>query len=188
MITHDAFLALSELDRAGGRMALDRLEQCCKPRLKHSFAACWKCLLDTRAAELIQGAEGSVASKLDPVDVSTVPVRRTVPPKPINLETSSSSYAKLRSYAGGDVDPSRTRRLVRTAGKHTNAAYRAVVEGKKARRTAVQTFAESLSPLDAADFWEDLQGLSAEQQADFSRQLSRSAPRGRRDGAPPSRS
>ena len=63
--------------------------------------------------------------------------------------------------------------------KMANPAYRAVVDGKKARRDHIQEYAATLSPIDRSDFWRGVMEMSDAEKATFASQLARRPHRGR---------
>jgi hypothetical protein len=182
VISHDATLIISELAQAGGKIDIDRLRRQCEARLTGCWAVSWDYLLDNDLVELANNEARSVASKLHSVVVYEVS------PNPKNLDlksvASSRSSTTLRSYAG-EVDPEMTRRFAASVSKHCNSAYRAVVDGKRPRRTPFQTFVETMTPIDTAEFWEEFLKLDETAQATYRCRISRLAAGSRRDRAPP---
>jgi hypothetical protein len=198
LIPHDATLVISEMARAGGRIDIDCLRRQCEPRLTNSFAISWNYLLDSGLVDSSEknGAD-SVATKLHPVVVDKVPPHEETSKKKVCLKSEVSKFnfveAKLRSFEATKLrsyeaaDPNLVLRFLASAteSKHTSAPYRAVIDGKKARRTPLQTFVETMTPIDAAAFWQAFLSLDETEQADYSRRISRLAIGGRRDRAPP---
>ena len=63
--------------------------------------------------------------------------------------------------------------------KMASPAYRAVVDGKKARRDFIQEYAATLSPIDRGDFWREVMEMSDAEKATLASQLARRPRRGR---------
>ena len=63
--------------------------------------------------------------------------------------------------------------------KMASPAYRAVVDGKKARRDFIQEYAATLSPIDRGDFWRGVMEMSDAEKATLASQLARRPHRGR---------
>jgi len=68
--------------------------------------------------------------------------------------------------------------LIARSVKHSNPAYRAVVDGKQPRRNPITEYARKLSRIDAADFWQAYGELSDDEQTRYSRSLASASRRG----------
>jgi hypothetical protein len=203
VIPHDATLIISEMVQAGGMIDIVRLRRQCEPRLTARWAVSWNYLLDSG---LVDSAEKhgaySVASKLNSVVGYKTPPLEKTSKKNIGLKSEASKLnlevklrnleaSKLRSYEASklrsyEADPETVRRFITsaTASKHTSAPYRAVIDGKKARRTPLQTLVETMTPIDAAAFWQAFLNLDETEQENYRRRISRLAIGSRRDRTP----
>jgi len=68
--------------------------------------------------------------------------------------------------------------IIARSVKHSNPAYRAVVDGKQPRRNPITEYARKLSRIDAADFWQAHGELSDDEQTAYSRRLASASRRG----------
>tara|TARA_Y100000593_G_C4271736_1_gene317736 strand:+ start:98 stop:613 length:516 start_codon:yes stop_codon:yes gene_type:complete len=68
--------------------------------------------------------------------------------------------------------------LIARSVKHSNPAYRAVVDGKQPRRDPMIEYTKRMSPIDVADFWEAYGKLSDDEQTAYRRSFASAASRG----------
>ena len=68
--------------------------------------------------------------------------------------------------------------LIARSVKHSNPAYRAVVDGKQPRRDPMIEYTKRMSPIDVADFWEAYGKLSDDEQTRYRRSFASAAGRG----------
>ena len=68
--------------------------------------------------------------------------------------------------------------LIARSVKHSNPAYRAVVDGKQPRRDPMIEYTKRMSPVDCADFWEAYGKLSDDEKTRYRRSFASAAGRG----------
>jgi hypothetical protein len=162
MLTHDATLVLYSLSQ-GGEQSVEQLEQVCGDRLAGTVSAALENLVEAELAQQLSDSKLYIAS------ISFKKLSSEAAPQN-NLKTSRSSLQKLPTVAAVQALVRRT-----TDRRNFHGNYQAVVDGKKARRCPIQTFAQGLSRLNQVDFFKEVQGLNDDQLDDLRRRLSRHA-------------
>ncbi len=156
-LSHDAFIFLSELKAAGGQASRELL---------------------TRAVE-----ERGIKD-VDKVIFELQEKRWLVAPYSCNEEqhrvtahSSKNSFFKPASHNSRN-----TKHLIVTASKWSNANYRAVVEGKKARFDPLHEYARRcISRQDWPQFWQAVREMTDAEQRDLRTRVARLLDRGSRD-------
>ncbi len=96
----------------------------------------------------------------------------------------ASDSASQSSASKGSLQPRASRsaevaQMLTRQVKMASPAYRAVVDGKKARRDFIQEYSATLSPIDRSDFWRGVMEMSDAEKATLASQLARRPHRGR---------
>ena len=92
---------------------------------------------------------------------------------------SQSSASQSTASQSSASQSTEVAALIAKQVKMANPAYRAVVDGKKARRDFIQEYAATLSPIDRPDFWRGVMEMSDAEKATLASQLARRPHRGR---------
>ena len=138
VLSHDAFLLISEINEADSPLTIDDLEWRVRKRLTDDFVQAWENLLDN----------GWVTTQLSVADKLQCEIKLTTK-KQISLINKLNKTDKLQeqlnvaSFIKRTVNP-----------RNFSAPYQAVVENKAPRNTPLKKFVEAMTPLDQADFWE----------------------------------
>ena len=163
MLSADGFLMLYELVEAGGELRRDELEKRLNGRLITTFVQAWDNLLDEEYLAQLHVASGLHDSiKLHPQ-------------KNIELQKKLNEIKKQQQL--------HVAAFVRQAtdSRFFSAPYQAVVAGKVARQTALNTYLAKMSPIDRADFWEAYMRSDEATQKSIDDRISRASARSRRN-------
>ena len=157
MIPHDAFLVFFALIELGGKAGIKKLTAAVdisvdRGRIKEYLEVLLR-------ESLIEASKSSYSVK----DSKNFIKAYNNYLKPITLESS-------KAYRSAIED------LLTKSVKMANPNYRAVVDGKRARRNPLQQFAEKhLSRQDLADYWRTLGEMSETERELFSAKITRLA-------------
>jgi len=97
----------------------------------------------------------------------------------IDKKRASDSASRSSASQSSASRSTEVAALVARQVKMASPAYRAVVDGKKARRDFIQEYAATLSPIDRGDFWRGVMEMSDAEKATLASQLARRPHRGR---------
>jgi hypothetical protein len=160
--------------------------------LSHSdFMLAWDCLTDDTSISVncVDRYKNLVAAGLCEIEIYDT--RAAVKPSSQLLTALRSVQSRhnqklfIKKTASDSASKSSASKSTEVAAllakqvKMANPAYRAVVDGKKARRDFIQEYAAALSPIDRPDFWRGVMEMSDAEKATLASQLARRPHRGR---------
>lgn len=163
MLSADGFLMLYELVEAGGELRRDELEKRLNGRLITTYVQAWENLVDENYLEQLHEAWGLNDS------IKLHPHKNIELQKKLN-EVKKQQQLHVAAFVKRSTDP-----------RFFSAPYQAVVDGKVARNTPLNTYLSKMSPVDRADFWEAYMRSDEATQKSIEYRISRATPRSRRD-------
>ena len=161
MLSADGFLMLYELVEAGGELRRDELEKRLNGRLITTFVQAWDNLIDEEYLEQL-----SVAQELHE-SIKLQQQQNLKLQQKLN-EIEKATQLHVAAFVRQATDP-----------RFFSAPYQAVVNGKVARQTALNTYLAKMSPIDRADFWQAYMDADEATQKSIEYRISRAAPRSR---------
>ena len=172
MISHDAFMLIIILVEHGGQATLEQLTFAVEKRVDKHKDKLWieGLLKQLIEAKLIQAMliEANI-SLYKLIDATKFIKAYQNYNKPINK-------ASIKAYR------SAVENLLTKNVKMANPRYRSVVQGKRARKSPLQEFAEkNLSRQDLSRFWEEVGEMTDEERRDFADKIAQLAHRSSRD-------
>tara|TARA_R110000824_G_scaffold104272_1_gene247513 strand:+ start:469 stop:930 length:462 start_codon:yes stop_codon:yes gene_type:complete len=152
---------LYELVEAGGELRRDELEERLNGRLITTFVHAWDNLIDEEYLEQLHEASGLHDS--------------------IKLQQQQNLKLQQKLNEIEKATQLHVAAFVRQAtdSRFFSAPYQAVVNGKVARQTALNTYLAKMSPIDRADFWQAYMDADEATQKSIEYRISRAAPRSR---------
>ena len=161
MLSADGFIMLYELVEAGGELRRDELEKRLNGRLITTFVQAWDNLVDENYLEQLHEASGLHDS--------------------IKLQQQQNLKLQQKLNEIEKATQLHVAAFVRQAtdSRFFSAPYQAVVNGKVARQTALNTYLAKMSPIDRADFWQAYMDADEATQKSIEYRISRAAPRSR---------
>ena len=163
MLSADGFLMLYELVEAGGELRRDELEKRLNVRFITTYVQAWDNLLDENYLDQLHEAWGLNDS------IKLHPHKNIELQKKLN-EVKKQQQLHVAAFVKRSTDP-----------RFFSAPYQAVVDGKVARQTALNTYLAKMSPIDRADFWEAYMRSDEATQKSINDRISRAAARSRRN-------
>lgn len=161
MLSADGFLMLYELVEAGGELRRDELEKRLNGRLITTFVQAWDNLIDEEYLEQLHEAYGLHDS------IKLQQQQNLKLQQKLN-EIKKQQQLHVAAFVQQATDP-----------RFFSAPYQAVVNGKVARQTAMNTYLSKMSPIDRADFWQAYMDADEATQKSIEYRISRAAPRSR---------
>ena len=152
---------LYELVEAGGELRRDELEKRLNGRLITTFVQAWDNLIDENYLEQL-----SVAQELHE-SIKLQQQQNLKLQQKLN-EIEKATQLHVAAFVRQATDP-----------RFFSAPYQAVVNGKVARQTALNTYLAKMSPIDRADFWQAYMDADDATQKSIEYRISRAAPRSR---------
>jgi hypothetical protein len=161
VLSADGFIMLYELVEAGGELRRDELEKRLNGRLITTFVQAWDNLIDEEYLEQLHEASGLHDS--------------------IKLQQQQNLKLQQKLNEIEKATQLHVAAFVRQAtdSRFFSAPYQAVVNGKVARQTALNTYLAKMSPIDRADFWQAYMDADEATQKSIEYRISRAAPRSR---------
>jgi ribonuclease HII len=161
VLSADGFLMLYELVEAGGELRRDELEKRLNGRLITTFVQAWDNLIDEEYLEQLHEAYGLHDS------IKLQQQQNLKLQQKLN-EIKKQQQLHVAAFVQQATDP-----------RFFSAPYQAVVNGKVARQTAMNTYLSKMSPIDRADFWQAYMDADDATQKSIEYRISRAAPRSR---------
>ena len=161
MLSADGFLMLYELVEAGGELRRDELEKRLNGRLITTFVQAWDNLIDENYLEQL-----SVAQELHE-SIKLQQQQNLKLQQKLN-EIEKATQLHVAAFVRQATDP-----------RFFSAPYQAVVNGKVARQTALNTYLAKMSPIDRAFFCQCYMDADEATQTFIEYRISRAAPRSR---------
>jgi len=161
VLSADGFLMLYELVEAGGELRRDELEKRLNGRLITTFVHAWDNLVDENYLEQLHEAYGLHDS------IKLQQQQNLKLQQKLN-EIEKATQLHVAAFVRQATDP-----------RFFSAPYQAVVNGKVARQTALNTYLAKMSPIDRADFWQAYMDADDATQKSIEYRISRAAPRSR---------
>ena len=161
MLSADGFLMLYELVEAGGELRRDELEKRLNGRLITTFVQAWDNLIDENYLEQLHEASG-LHDSIKLQQQQNLKLQQKL------KEIEKATQLHVAAFVRQATDP-----------RFFSAPYQAVVNGKVARQTALNTYLSKMSPIDRADFWQAYMDADEATQKSIEYRISRAAPRSR---------